>query len=137
MIRLWPPTQIKGPVGKTQKAPARYLPQLPPPHPALSPVLPHRPPPKILPSIANINGAGTASMFITSPVYPWGSKGHDIVAAIAETYRRWRVVKFPSASLHDQGRVKTVGPINASALERVSSESIESDRALGLSGPSP
>jgi len=27
-----------------------------------------------------------ASMFITSPVYPWGSKGHDIVAAIAETH---------------------------------------------------
>ena len=25
-------------------------------------------------------------MFITSPVYPWGSKGHDIVAAIAETH---------------------------------------------------
>jgi hypothetical protein len=42
-----------------------------------------------------------------------------------------------SAPLYDQGRVKMIGPINASALERVSSESIESDRALGLSGTSP
>ena len=27
-----------------------------------------------------------ASMFITSPAYPWGSKGHEIIAAIAETH---------------------------------------------------
>jgi hypothetical protein len=27
------------------------------------------------------------SLFTTSPAYPWGSKGHEIVAAIAETYR--------------------------------------------------
>jgi nuclease S1 len=25
------------------------------------------------------------SLFTASPVYPWGSKGHEIVAAIAET----------------------------------------------------
>jgi hypothetical protein len=25
------------------------------------------------------------SLFSTSPVYPWGSKGHEIGAAIAET----------------------------------------------------
>jgi hypothetical protein len=42
-----------------------------------------------------------------------------------------------SAPFDDQGRVKTVGPISESALERVSSESIESDKALGLSGASP
>ena len=36
-----------------------------------------------------------------------------------------------------QGRVKTSGPMNDSALERVSSESIPSERALGLSGTSP
>jgi hypothetical protein len=26
------------------------------------------------------------SLFTTSPAYPWGSKGHEIVAAIAETH---------------------------------------------------
>ncbi len=36
-----------------------------------------------------------------------------------------------------QGRVKAIDPTNDSALERVSSESIESARALGLSGASP
>ena len=29
---------------------------------------------------------GVASLFTTSPAYPWGSKGHEIVAAIAETH---------------------------------------------------
>jgi hypothetical protein len=29
---------------------------------------------------------GIASLLITSPAYPWGSKGHEIVAAIAETH---------------------------------------------------
>ena len=33
--------------------------------------------------------------------------------------------------------MKAIGPMNDSALERVSSESIESARALGLSGASP
>ncbi|MCE3240678.1 MAG: Nuclease [Deltaproteobacteria bacterium] len=27
-----------------------------------------------------------ASLFTTSPAYPWGSKGHEIIAAIAETH---------------------------------------------------
>ena len=27
-----------------------------------------------------------ANLVITSPAYPWGSKGHEIVAAIAETH---------------------------------------------------
>lgn len=29
---------------------------------------------------------GVASLFTTSPAYPWGSKGHEIVAVIAETH---------------------------------------------------
>jgi hypothetical protein len=29
---------------------------------------------------------GVVSLFTTSPAYPWGSKGHEIVAAIAETH---------------------------------------------------
>jgi hypothetical protein len=28
----------------------------------------------------------TVSLFTTSPAYPWGSKGHEIIAAIAETH---------------------------------------------------
>jgi hypothetical protein len=28
---------------------------------------------------------GITSLLVTSPAYPWGSKGHEIVAAIAET----------------------------------------------------
>jgi hypothetical protein len=28
---------------------------------------------------------GIVSLFTTSPAYPWGSKGHEIIAAIAET----------------------------------------------------
>ncbi len=35
------------------------------------------------------------------------------------------------------GRVKTIRPMNDSALEAVSSESIESESAVGLSGTSP
>jgi nuclease S1 len=27
-----------------------------------------------------------ASLFTSSPAHPWGSKGHEIVAAIAETH---------------------------------------------------
>jgi hypothetical protein len=30
--------------------------------------------------------AGVVSLFTTSPAYPWGSKGHEIIAAIAETH---------------------------------------------------
>jgi hypothetical protein len=29
---------------------------------------------------------GVESLLSTSPAYPWGSKGHEIIAAIAETH---------------------------------------------------
>ncbi len=49
----------------------------------------------------------------------------------------WRALRQLATPRARQGRVKTVGPMNDSALERVSSESIASESAVGLSGASP
>ncbi len=61
----------------------------------------------------------------------WTSRILNVLARI----RDLRQLATPHSAR--QGLMKAIGPMNDSALERVSSESIESARALGLSGLSP